>query len=393
MLALLVVGAACANGATVATEIERPAATVGSTTRPSTSTTSSTTTSTSTTTTIAPTTTAPTTTASTAVPADTTTAPPTSTLPPAPPAADPTFAATAAAFEPLVSANAGASLSIARGGILELGLASGTTIGGDDATSDSPMVVASVSKLLVALTAARLDDFGALDIDAPVDWAGLGLSPDPAWDGTTIRQLLDHTTGMPVVRTSWFTGNGTCADVLPGLLDRPPDAGRGEWRYSNGNYCAAGLAFEAFAGVPAATVVDGVVFQPLGLDGLHSTLDGLPPDAIAYPNGVERLSRLGGAGTFVASTDDLALAFSGLSDHDLSVLRPPAVFDDQYGIGHTGTVDGAKSCVWILQAGATVVAVTIAGDSVATGGALCDRILPALATDLGLPSERPDRWP
>ena len=32
---------------------------------------------------------------------------------------------------------------------------------------------------------------------------------------------------------------------------------------------------------------------------------------------------------------------------DLTTLRPPGIISDQYGWGHTGTVDGAKSCAWV----------------------------------------------
>ena len=246
---------------------------------------------------------------------------------------------------------------------------------------------------MLAATIARLDERGVLEIDAPVPWAEVGLEPHPAWEGTTIRQLLDHSAGMPVARPEWFRGGETCRFFLPRLIAGPPTADRGDWRYSNGNYCALGLVVEHVTEQVAVEAVNDELFRPLELAGAHTTEGGLLPDDMIHGKNPNRLSRLGAAGTFVVSSNDLALAFSHLSPADLDVLRQPAVFVDQYGFGHTGTIEGAKACTGVLQDGATVMSAAIAGDSVASGGGVCDRLLPALAQDLGIPAARPDRWP
>jgi hypothetical protein len=59
---------------------------------------------------------------------------------------------------------------------------------------------------------------------------------------------------------------------------------------------------------------------------------------------------------------------------------------DQYGWGHTGTLDGAKGCAWVVDAGRTVVVALVAGQRPSTGGGVCDRLVPALVADLGLPA-------
>ena len=93
------------------------------------------------------------------------------------------------------------------------------------------------------------------------------------------------------------------------------------------------------------------------------------------------------------STNDLALGLASLTEADRDIVRAPAVFRDEYGFGHTGTIDGAKACTWVLEGGATVVSATIAGNSVSSGGRICDLVLPALAAALGLPVVDPSRWP
>ena len=307
--------------------------------------------------------------------------------------ADPSFGATAAAFERLARNNSAASISVARGGELVYSNAAGTTIDGAAATADSPMVVASISKLMVAVGIARLDEAGLIDIAEPVPLDDVGLTPNAAWNTVTVRDLLDHRSGLAKARTSWFTGQGTCRNYVPFLLASAPEAHRGEWVYSNGNYCLLGLLIEQRTQLALDEGIQQLVFDPVDIDGIHLTDGGLLPGDVAYAPGVERLSRLGGAGTLVVSTDDLATVIGRLTPADRAVLQPPSVFLDQYGIGHTGTVDGAKSCVWLLDGGATVVAATIAGNSLRTGGTVCDLVVPAVASDLGINQGEPERWP
>ena len=123
-------------------------------------------------------------------------------------------------------------MTVMRDGRAVLQRAWGTTIDGAPATSDSPMVVASVGKLLTASMVARLDEAGAIDVDAPMPWGAIGVSTHPGWSDVTLRELLAHTSGMPIERRSWFDGGVDCAGFLPSLLDRPPLDTRGEWTLS-----------------------------------------------------------------------------------------------------------------------------------------------------------------
>ena len=335
--------------------------------------------------TIAPTTAAPTTSTTT-----TTTVPAIESLAPL----DPTFTETNAVFEALTANNLGAAVSVAHRGEVVFERAAGPTVAGEPASASSPMVVASVSKLMTSLAVGRLASIGAVDLDAPVPWDAMGIAAHPAWLDVTPRELSDHSAGMPVARADWFVwGGGTCREFLPNLMVAPPTGTRGEWEYSNGNYCALGLLVEHVTGQPAADAIDGIVFGPDELGGVHSTEAGLRDTDLAHPRPVERLTRLGAAGTFVVSMNDLAVVLSQLSSDDLAHLRQPAAYTDQYGVGHTGTIQGAKACAWSLDDGTTAISIAISGDSVYSGGQLCNLALPALARDLGVPAPEPRRFP
>jgi len=224
------------------------------------------------------------------------------------------------------------------------------------------MVVASVSKLVTAIAVARLDQQGLLDVNATMPWSLMDFAPNEQWSNVTISELLDHTSGMPVARRSWFISDADCRSFLPTFLISPPTSHRGEWQYSNGNYCALGLLVEFITGQPLDIAIQQLVFDPLGIDGLHLSTGGLLPTDVQHPD-------------------------------DLDTLRPPGVFTDQYGWGHTGTVSGAVSCIWVFELGRTVVAATIAGNSPAQGGTICDLVIPAIGNDLGIGQGFPIRTP
>jgi CubicO group peptidase (beta-lactamase class C family) len=296
-------------------------------------------------------------------------------------------------FDDLAATNPAVSLTVVRDGRSVLQRASGITIDGAAATSDSPMVVASVSKLLTALMIARLDQAGTIDVDAPMPWADIAPATHPDWQSVTVHELLAHTSGMPVVRPAWFEGEIDCAAFLPFLVVEPPTPTRGRWTYSNGNYCALGLLVERTTGLTLDQAAQSLLFEPLGRSGAHLTTDGQLPTDVEYRLGVARLSRLGGAGLFIVSTDDIAAVLAAVTPDDLQVLTWPGVIADQYGWGHTGTVDAAAACAWVLEDGRTVVAATVAGGTPATGGLVCDRVVPAVADDLGIGQGRPERSP
>jgi len=375
MVGLLLFATGCAGQSAAGSESATSVVPAAPTTTTSSTTTTTTTTSTTTTTTTTSTTTTTTT---------------TTTVAPLP---DPGMPRANAAFDGLAGSNAAASMTVVRDGRIVVSRASGTTIEGGAASSDSPMVVASVGKLLTAMTIARLDEAGSLDVDSPMPWADIAVPTHPGWADVTLRELLAHTSGMPVARPAWFVGGSECAGFLPTLLDRPPTSTRGRWTYSNGNYCALGLLIEQVTGLTLDAAAQAYLFDPIGSNGAHLTTDGQLPTDIEYRPGVERLSRLGGAGTFIVSTDDVAMMLATASDADLGVLAWPGVMIDQYGWGHTGTVDGALACVWVLEGGRTIVAATVAGRSPTTGGGICDRVVPAVADDLGIGQGAPDRSP
>ena len=322
--------------------------------------------------------------------------PPPATAPPLPPTPEPVLdpgSVELATLTPtvhfLTPYSLAISVSVWRDGQKYYGTAAGSGAAGQPMTTDTPLVLASVSKLITGLTVVRLAQAGLLDLNAAVPWDEMGVPHDPAWNDVTVQELLWHYAGMPSEPDIWFDDPGPCVVPLAQVMAAPPTITRGTWRYSNGNYCALGMLIEHVTFQRFDDAARAWVFDRAGIVGPHLTSDGLLPTDGPYALDVRRLDRLGGAGTWMASSDDIAALLASLTDEDRALLSFPGVMADQYGWGHTGTVDGAKACAWVMEGGRTVVVGLIASNRPPTGGKLCDALVPALAADLGIAATGP----
>jgi CubicO group peptidase (beta-lactamase class C family) len=130
----------------------------------------------------------------------------------------------------------------------------------------------SVSKSLTAVAVLRLAQEGKLDLE---EAAGKRLPDWPlAWREVTVRQLLDHTSGIANLEAEWAAaarqgterGLKVWAELAPSLarasLATPPGTRFG---YSNFNYVLLGLVVEAATGRPYPEVLRSTVLEPAGM--------------------------------------------------------------------------------------------------------------------------------
>lgn len=165
---------------------------------------------------------------------------------------------------------------------------------------------ASTAKVTVGLVAALLAEQGAIDVDRPVT----GYLPDlsgTAWDGVTVLQLLNHTTGLDTEETHanlidpgsvvvrFFSAafgspnpaSGKTEDVmtvLRGVAPLPAEAPGETFRYSSLNTHVLTLLIERVTGRPWAAVFEDRVWSRLG--ARMPAMVGLAPDGSALPMGM-----------------------------------------------------------------------------------------------------------
>lgn len=153
--------------------------------------------------------------------------------------------------------------------VLAEGLADQAT--GRKATPDSPVRIASVSKLITALAVMRLVDAGVLDLDRDVsDYLGWRLR-NPAFPDAviTLRLLLSHQSSLTDGGELYVIPLG---ESLRGRLGDPRvwDAGHapgsGWFAYTNLNFPVAASVMEAATGERFDALTRRLVFAPLKLD-------------------------------------------------------------------------------------------------------------------------------
>ncbi len=224
--------------------------------------------------------------------------------------------------------------------------------------------IGSVSKSFIATVVLQLVAEHRLGLDDTVDDRLPGVLPSGT--GITVRELLNHTSGVPDV-LSTFPRPGTPAFVRlrwrtwspRGLVSRVAHkpllfAPGTRASYSNTNYLLLSLIIERITGSPYATAVEQRIIRPLGLR--HTSFPGTDPyihgpHAHAYMsvrNGDGSTSIVDvttfdptimwGGGEMVSTTRDLNRFYAALLDGDLlppSLLRQMRTADDGsiYGLG------------------------------------------------------------
>jgi len=168
---------------------------------------------------------------------------------------------------------------------------------GEALTAGHRFRIGSVTKVFVAALALRLVADGLLELDAPAE---------PFVEDVTIRQLLNHTSGLDdfdVGPEFWDSYRRDPArrweldasDELRLVLEKPrlfpPGAG---WAYHGSNYIALRLVIEDAVGTSLREALRERVFEPLGLeqtDLVEAPLSGecahgyLAPDNPILPGG------------------------------------------------------------------------------------------------------------
>ena len=192
--------------------------------------------------------------------------------------------------------------------------------------------IGSVTKTFVATVVLQLVDEGRVGLDDPVSGYVGGV---PNGDRTTVRQVLNHTSGLYdyAHEAGWSTNRWRGAErfrsyepaeLLAVAASREPYFAPGDgWHYSNTNYVVAGMLVERVTGRPYGDEVRTRVLRPLGLD--HTVVpgrwSGLPhPHARGYTTVDGRLvdatlmnpSLDWAAGEMISTADDLNRFFDAL---------------------------------------------------------------------------------
>lgn len=138
-------------------------------------------------------------------------------------------------------------------------------------TPDTAFSVASVSKTFTAALILGLVEDGRFGLESTARTFLPALAIDPA---ITVRQLLDHTSGLrdfyfhPRIDKALLTRPARVWDAARSLsyVGKPFAKPGASWHYSNTNYLVLGLLAEAVGRASVAEQLRDRFFTPLGLD-------------------------------------------------------------------------------------------------------------------------------
>ena len=246
---------------------------------------------------------------------------------------------TDARLESVVATGVPGAVVVARGpaGRVELATGLANLATGEPLAAEHRFRIGSVTKIFVAALVLQLVAEGLLELDGDAA---------PFAAGITVRQLLNHTSGLPDfvgdpiaffepyrhdLTHRWELG---LEDELRLVMAKPRLFAPGEgWAYHGSNYIVLGLLVERATGMPLRDALRERVFTPLGLERTE-LVDGalrddcahgyLPADNPILPGGAEPVDvtaidvpfhRAGGG--IVSTAGDIATTLRALLGGDL----------------------------------------------------------------------------
>ncbi|MDQ3269285.1 MAG: beta-lactamase family protein, partial [Pseudomonadota bacterium] len=165
----------------------------------------------------------------------------------------------------------GAALLVARGDeVLYRGARGQASVElGVPLSADHVFRIGSVTKQFAAAGLLTLVEAGKVSLDDPL---AKYVKDFPNGAAITVRQLLDHTSGVKSYTSIEGVMEGpimldrTTAALIDTFKNEKSDFAPGEkWAYNNSGYVLLGAVIEAASGMPWHAYLDQALFQPLGL--------------------------------------------------------------------------------------------------------------------------------
>ena len=162
---------------------------------------------------------------------------------------------------------------------------------------DGEVRVGSNTKTFVAVVVMQLVQEGKVGLDEPIETYLPGLIKGEGIDGSriTVRQLLQHTSGLPEY-TDTTPGSGDIfqikdhyaqpRDLLDTALGKPAQFEPGtQWAYTNTNYVVLGMLVERVSQRPVGEQIDERIVKKLGLSHTYFPAPGEEKIRGTHPQG------------------------------------------------------------------------------------------------------------
>lgn len=223
--------------------------------------------------------------------------------------------------------------------------------------------IASVSKLYVALSIAKLERSGKLSIHKTLSHylPELEGSIDNAKD-ITLKMMVTHRSGIPNytdVPNFWANPPSSEQKVLELVLNKPanfePDQ---DYEYSNTNYLLLGRVMDRVLGYSHLQYIQQEILNPLQLNNTYTSLNDVNIEDVmsGYYVGYEEDLKTDYIGSMLATAQDLGKFIRALNDGSaFSDAKEQEIYTSLYKFNHTGLIPGYQTIAEYHQDINTVV--------------------------------------
>ncbi|WP_081391443.1 serine hydrolase domain-containing protein [Actinomyces naeslundii] len=190
-----------------------------------------------------------------------------------------------------------AAVSDSKGESAGVAVGKGSLETGQAPPMDGEVRIGSNTKTFVAVVVMQLVQEGKVGLDEPIETYLPGLIKGEGIDGSriTVRQLLQHTSGLPDFDETLFGTTDvfqyrhhyvTPRDVLDSALSKPAQFEPGaQWKYTNTNYIVLGMLIERVSQRPVGEQIDERIVKKLGLSHTYFPAPGEEKIRGTHPQG------------------------------------------------------------------------------------------------------------
>ena len=259
-----------------------------------------------------------------------------------------------------------AAVTKADGSTVGVAVGKGNLETGEAPPLDGEVRIGSISKTFTAVVIMQLVQEGKITLDEPIETYLPGLLKGEGIDGNkiTVRQLLQHTSGLPEYtdqigledpfanRDKYYSAR----DTLDLALSKPAIFEPGsQFKYTNTNYIVLSLLAEKVTHRPLAEQITQRIIEPLGLTHTYlpgpgeENIRGTHPHAYTRNNQgqLEDITRqdpsaAGGAGAMISTPSELTkflqAAFNGtlLNQDSITEMKKTIEAGDLIGVPGSG---------------------------------------------------------
>ena len=271
-----------------------------------------------------------------------------------------------------------AAVSDSKGESAGVAVGKGNLETGQAPPMDGEVRVGSASKTFVAVVVMQMVQEGKVGLDEPIETYLPGLIKGEGVDGSkiTVRQLLQHTSGLPDFDETLFGTTDvfqyrhhyvTPRDVLDSALSKPAQFEPGtQWKYTNTNYIVLGMLVERVSQRPVGEQIDERIVTKLGLSHTYFPAPGEEKIRGTHPRGyhlsaegkLEDITEMDptwgwAAGAMVSTPSELNTFFQAVFDGRLLTQASIQEMKKGVDIGSGGRVYGLGLIGTPLSCGGT----------------------------------------